>query len=342
MIGMEYWIIGVMEEWRKRFFSRQSACGGRIRMTAMDSRPAESGQALRGKDKCMDMKQKVKILFELTKIKITIFVMVTTMLGYICALGGIDWGIILPSMGLLLVACGSAVINHYQERNTDALMARTKNRPIPSGRISPFNALIISVVLIVTGFVILTLSGGILAGCLSLVNIIWYNGIYTPLKKRTPLAIIPGSMVGAIPPAVGWVSAGGELSDPKIIILSFFFFIWQIPHFWLLLSELAKDYEKAGFPTFSKLFTQAQFSRIIFMWIAATVISVLLIPLFGIVRNPFINVAMLSAGIWLTYSAARLLKPDNDKIVYRYAFRQINIFAIIIVVLLSVDKLFIL
>jgi protoheme IX farnesyltransferase len=288
------------------------------------------------------MKQNINILLELTKIKITIFVMVTTMLGYICALGGIDWGIILPSIGLLFVACGSAVINHYQERKTDALMARTMNRPIPSGRISPVNALIISVILVAAGFVTLTLSGGILAGSLSLLNIIWYNGIYTPLKKKTPLAIIPGSMVGAIPPAVGWVSAGGNLFDPRIIIISFFFFIWQIPHFWLLLSVLAKDYEKAGFPTFSKLFSQAQFSRIIFMWIAATVISVLLIPLFGIVRNPLINIAMLAAGVWLTFNAAKLLKPDNDKIVFRFAFRQINIFAIIIVLLLSIDKLFIL
>ena len=288
------------------------------------------------------MRQRINILLELTKIKITIFVMVTTMLGYICALGGIDLGILLPSFGLLLVACGSAVINHYQERTTDALMARTRNRPIPSGKITPKNALIISLILAAIGFVILTLSGGILAGNLSLLNILWYNGIYTPLKKKTPLAIIPGSMVGAIPPAVGWVSAGGSLSDPKIIILSFFFFIWQIPHFWLLLSVLAKDYENAGFPTFSKLFSQAQFSRIIFMWIAATVISVLLIPLFGIVRNPLINIAMLAAGVWLTINAAKLLKPDNDKIVFRFAFRQINVFAIIIVLLLSIDKLFIL
>jgi len=171
------------------------------------------------------MKQNINILLELTKIKITIFVMATTMLGYICALGGIDSGIILPSIGLLLVACGSAVINHYQERNTDALMARTKNRPIPSGKISPLRALIIALILASTGFIVLTLSGGILAGCLSLLNIIWYNGIYTPLKKKTPLAIIPGSMVGAIPPAVGWVSAGGSLFDPRIIIISFFFFI---------------------------------------------------------------------------------------------------------------------
>jgi protoheme IX farnesyltransferase len=285
------------------------------------------------------MKNKLNILFELTKIRITIFVMVTAVLGYICATGGIDSGIILPSIGLLLVACGSAVVNHYQERTTDALMDRTKNRPIPSGRISPLNALIIAVILVIAGFSILSFSGGLLAGGLSLLNLVWYNGIYTPLKKRNALAIIPGSLVGAIPPAVGWVSGGGELTDPKILIISFFFFIWQIPHFWLLLTVLGKDYEKAGFPTFSKLFSREQFSRIIFMWISATIVTALLIPLFGIIRNPITDVGLLFAGIWLTVKAIKLLKSNEDKLTFRFAFREINIFAIIIVLLLSLDKL---
>jgi protoheme IX farnesyltransferase len=287
------------------------------------------------------LKKYILIFFELTKIKITIFVMITTILGYICAAGELNVGVILPAFGLLLVACGSAVINHYQERDSDALMNRTKNRPIPSGRISPINALYIALILIVIGFITLTLSGGILAGALSLLNLFWYNGIYTPLKKKNPLAIIPGSMVGAIPPAVGWVSAGGSLLNPQILIISFFFFIWQIPHFWLLLTVFGNDYEKAGFPTFSKLFSKEQFSRIIFMWIAATVVTSLMIPFFGIVRNPVINFALLFAGIWLTVKAIKLLKPGTDKLSFRFAFRQINIFAIIIVLLLSIDKMII-
>jgi len=287
------------------------------------------------------LKKYISILFELTKIKITIFVMGTAILGYICAAGELNVGVILPALGLLLVACGSAAINHYQERYSDALMDRTKNRPIPSGRISPNNALYIALILVAVGFITLTLSGGILAGALSLLNLVWYNGIYTPLKKKNPLAIIPGSMVGAIPPAVGWVSAGGSLLNPQILIISFFFFIWQIPHFWLLLTVLGNDYEKAGFPTFSKLFSIEQFSRIIFMWIAAVVVTSYLIPFFGIVRNPVINFALLFAGIWLTVRAIKLLKPGSNKISFRFAFREINIFAIIIVLLLSIDKMII-
>jgi heme o synthase len=285
------------------------------------------------------MKNYLNIFSELTKIKITIFVTITAILGYICSAGELNYGIILPAFGLLLVACGSAVINHYQERKTDALMDRTKHRPIPSGRILPLNALLLAIALVIIGFFTLTLSGGILAGALSLLNLFWYNGIYTPLKKRNPLAIIPGSMVGAIPPAVGWVSAGGSLLDPRIIIISFFFFIWQIPHFWLLLSVLGKDYEKAGFPTFSKLFSQEQFSRIIFMWMSATVVTSFMLPIFGIVRNPAISFALLIAGIWLTIRAVKLLKPGSDKISFRFAFREINVFALIIVILLSIDKM---
>jgi heme o synthase len=285
------------------------------------------------------MKNYLNIFSELTKIKITIFVTITAILGYICSAGELNYGIILPAFGLLLVACGSAVINHYQERKTDALMDRTKHRPIPSGRILPLNALLLAIALVIIGFFTLTLSGGILAGALSLLNLFWYNGIYTPLKKRNPLAIIPGSMVGAIPPAVGWVSAGGSLLDPRIIIISFFFFIWQIPHFWLLLTVLGKDYEKAGFPTFSKLFSQEQFSRIIFMWMSATVVTSFMLPIFGIVRNPAISFALLIVGIWLTIRAVKLLKPGSDKISFRFAFREINVFALIIVILLSIDKM---
>ncbi|OGU73707.1 MAG: hypothetical protein A2V93_03350 [Ignavibacteria bacterium RBG_16_34_14] len=287
------------------------------------------------------MKNKIKILAQLTKIKITFFVTVTTAFGYICFTGEINSGMIAPVIGILLLACGSAVINHYQERKTDALMDRTKNRPIPSGRISSTNALKIALVLLITGSIILYSGSGILALSLALLNLIWYNGIYTPLKKKNPLAIVPGSLVGAIPPAVGWVAGGGSIFDSGILIISFFFFIWQIPHFWLLLLVLDKDYEKAGFPTLTKIFSHAQLARITFIWIIATVVTGLIIPLFGITKFPVINFLLLAAGIWLGWNAFKLLKETANMISFRFAFREINVFALLVMVLLSIDKLFI-
>jgi protoheme IX farnesyltransferase len=285
------------------------------------------------------MKEKINIYLELAKIKITVFVMLTTALGYITAAGEINTGIILPCIGILLVACGSAAINHLQERKTDALMNRTKNRPLPSGKITPQAVLVYSLALILSGTFLLIYISGILAASLALLNLVWYNLIYTPLKKKNPLAIIPGSVVGAIPPAVGWVAGGGYILDPQIIIISFFFFIWQIPHFWLLLLVLGKDYEKAGFPSLTRLFTNQQLGRITFVWISATVVTALLIPLFGIVEYSFVKIALFLAGIWLIVHAARMLGRLDEKLFYRYAFNEINIFAVLIVLFLSLDKI---
>jgi len=285
------------------------------------------------------MKKRINIYLELAKIKITVFVMLTTALGYITASGGIDTGIILPCIGILLVACGSAAINHLQERKTDALMNRTKNRPLPSGKVSPLDALIFALILLTAGTAVLLSVSGILAASLALLNLIWYNLIYTPLKKKNALAIIPGSIVGAIPPMVGWAAGGGYIFDPQIIIISFFFFIWQIPHFWLLLLVLGKDYEQAGFPSLTKIFSNEQLGRITFVWISATVVTALLIPLFGIVENTFVNIALFLAGIWLIVHASRMLGRLDEKLFYRYAFKEINIFAVLIVLILSIDKI---
>jgi len=279
-------------------------------------------------------------LVELTKLKITSFVTVTTAFGYICFTEEINSGLVLPLLGILLIACGSAVINHYQERKTDSLMDRTKNRPIPSGRISPGNALAIAIILIISGSGILFIGSGLLALSLAILNLIWYNGIYTPLKKINPLAIVPGSLVGAIPPAVGWVAGGGSIFDSGILIISFFFFIWQIPHFWLLLLVLSKDYEQAGFPTLTKIFSHEQLKRITFIWILATVVTSLIIPLFGIIKIPTINFLLLAAGIWLSWNAFKLLKTTN-MLSFRFAFREINVFALLVIILLSIDKLII-
>jgi protoheme IX farnesyltransferase len=176
---------------------------------------------------------------------------------------------------------------------------------------------------------------------LGFLNLVWYNGIYTPLKRKNALAIIPGSLVGALPPMVGWVAAGGSLADTQIFILAFFFFIWQIPHFWLLLLVFGKDYEQAGFPTLTQIFSMDQLARITFMWILATFVTSLLIPLFGIVNNVLIDFSLLFAGLWLSWNSIKLLKSNKEKIWFRFAFQDINIFAILVVVLLSIDKLII-
>lgn len=285
------------------------------------------------------MRNKVKILLELTKFRITSFVTITTALGYISYAGEVDLSFFNVLLGILLLACGSAAVNHYQERDTDKMMERTRNRPIPSGKISPQGALYTALLLIIGGSLILLFGNGWLTMLLGLINLFWYNGIYTPLKKVNPMAIVPGSMVGAIPPAVGWVAAGGGLLDPALLIIAFFFFIWQIPHFWLLLLVLDKDYEKAGFPTLTRIFNHNQLARITFIWIVATVVTGFLIPLFGVIQSHWINLALFFSGIWLSLDSLKLLKEAENKYSFKFAFMHINYFALFVVLLLSIDRL---
>ena len=285
------------------------------------------------------LQEKLNILFELVKIRITSFVTVTTAFGFIAITGKVSSEIIPVIVGVLFMAFGSAALNHYQEKDFDAKMDRTKNRPIPANKISANDALKISIILILLGSFVLIFWTNLLAFSLALLNIFWYNFIYTSLKRKTAFAIIPGSLVGAIPPVIGWVAGSGELLDPQILAIAIFFFIWQIPHFWLLLLVMDKDYQQAGFPTLTQVFNREQLSRITFMWIVSTAITGFLITLFGLVSDLWISFALFLSSLWLTWKAFKLLADTENFSVFRLTFGYINYFALFVVFLISIDKL---
>ena len=288
----------------------------------------------------MKLKKYIEIFFELSKIRITLFVTITTAFGYITATGKLNLEIIPVLFGVLLLAFGSAALNHVQEKDFDVKMDRTKNRPIPSGRISADSSLLLAGLLVLTGSLVLIIGSNLLAFTLALLNLFWYNFVYTLLKRKTPFAIVPGSLVGAIPPVIGWVAAGGSLFDPQIIAIAFFFFIWQIPHFWLLLLVMDVDYQQAGFPTLTQVFSKAQLSRITFIWIISTAVTGFLITLFGTVTDFWISIALFLSSLWLTWKAFKLLADHENLSVFRLTFGYINYFALFVVALVSIDKLF--
>lgn len=284
---------------------------------------------------------KLKVIPELGKFRITSFVALSSSVGYILNRGAIEFEMILPIFGTFLLAAGSSAINHFQDRKFDALMERTKSRPIPSNRIDPISALMIGVNFILLGSVVLYMSSNSTALYLGWLAVIWYNGIYTPMKRKYAMAVVPGALIGAIPPIIGWVASGGQVFDMKILMVAFFFFIWQIPHFWLLVLIHGNDYEKAGFPTISKIYSSLQVSRITFVWIAALVASCFLIPLFNVATKPATFILLFLLGIWLLFSTKNILSSYLEKIIFRKAFIKINLYVLAVIIIISLDKLFI-
>ena len=283
----------------------------------------------------------VTILFELTKIKISLLAMLSTASGFILATGQWTTEIFAPTGGIFLLACGSSAINHYQESRFDALMERTKRRPIPDGRISPSAVLPVAFFFILTGSWILFSARNLTALGLGLFAVLWYNGVYTRLKRTTPFAIIPGALVGAIPPVVGWVSGKGHLSmDPEIFAFSFFFFMWQVPHCGLLLLNFGKDYEKTGLPCLAQILTPSQLSRITFLWIAGTAVTGMALSFLGMVKSHAIHGALFAAGFWLVWKTSRILKADSRLFLFRNAFNIINFYVLVVMVLIPLDRLF--
>jgi protoheme IX farnesyltransferase len=286
----------------------------------------------------MTLKNIIPTLLELAKVKITIAVSFTTITGYILASGGIDVGVLMPTLGIFLLACGSSAINHFQEREKDAKMKRTQDRPIPSGRISANGALLFAFILTAAGSFILYEFSGILAMQLGLLALIWYNVIYTPLKRKTAFAVVPGSVIGAIPPLVGWVAGGGEIADPRAMIMAFFFFIWQVPHFWLLMLKYGKEYSEAGFPSITMIYSDRQIKNITFIWIFATAVAALMLPMFHVVDSRIVLAGVVLSSVWLIYIFAGLLRSSEKKFNPFFYFMRINYFVLSMMILLSLDS----
>ncbi len=284
------------------------------------------------------MKQKIKQYLELAKIRITTLSTVSCATGYILGSGTIDTGIFAPVVGIFLLACSSCTVNHIQDRSIDARMNRTKYRPIPSGEVSVSAAWIYASILFILGSLILYFGANITALAIGLAAFAWYNAVYTPLKRITSLAVIPGSLIGALPPLVGWAATNQTIFDERILAFSFLLFIWQIPHFWLLLIRYKNDYEESNLPTLAKIFSLRELGRIIFVWTVATALIALLLPLYNDVYHYIIFLIVGIMAFWLIITSKNLLIPSHVVFAFKTAFRNINIFILLIMIVLVVER----
>jgi heme o synthase len=183
----------------------------------------------------------------LTKPDVSFLVLMTTGAGfYMGVRGPVDWlKLVHTVFGTMLIAAGTAALNHYIERESDRRMRRTASRPLPSGLLQPAEALWFGVALAIAGAVDLWLVGGWMTSLLGVVTCLSYLLAYTPLKKRTVWATFVGAFPGAIPPMIGWAAASGRL-DKGAWLLFLILFFWQFPHFHAISWMYREDYARAG------------------------------------------------------------------------------------------------
>jgi protoheme IX farnesyltransferase len=184
----------------------------------------------------------------LMKPELTFLSVLTALAGYYLGAGGniVGSGLLHTLLGTAMVGGGSGALNQYIERRYDGLMRRTENRPLPSGRIAPVEALLFGILLSSGGILYLAVCVNVLTSLLAAVTCTTYVWLYTPLKRLTPHATLIGGIPGALPPVMGWTAATGEISGGALILFGILFF-WQMPHFLSLAWMYRKDYARAGY-----------------------------------------------------------------------------------------------
>ncbi|GHA73189.1 protoheme IX farnesyltransferase [Pontibacter akesuensis] len=193
------------------------------------------------------MMHKAAAYFQLLKFRLSLTVAFSSAIGFILGYPNSKWyDIALVMLGGMLVTGSANIINQIIEKDLDKLMKRTAKRPLPTGQVSVLEAVVFCVLLGVSGAALLALYFNPLAAALSLLSLVLYGFIYTPLKQINPICVFVGAIPGAMPPLIGWVAATGSIDIQAIILFGIQFF-WQFPHFWAIAWVLDDDYKKAGF-----------------------------------------------------------------------------------------------
>jgi protoheme IX farnesyltransferase len=248
----------------------------------------------------------------LTKPKVQSLLLLTTVTTMYVAANPSPGRVLLTCIGGYLSAGGAGAINHYWDRDIDAKMVRTADRPVPSGRISPRSALIYGVVLALLSVVLLATTVNVLAAALSLCGFVGYVGIYTIwLKRRTPQNIVIGGAAGAVPPLVGWAAATGHLSVTAVLLFAIVFY-WTPPHFWALSLLMKDEYAKVGVPMMPVVRGEPETRRQILIY-SILLYAVTQLPFCAGGFGTFYLGASMALGIAFVYGALRLYRRADRR-----------------------------
>ena len=248
-------------------------------------------------------------LVELTKPRITFLVLITTLVGfYMGSRDGLNFLLLFHAiLGTGLVASGASALNQYFERDLDARMVRTRNRPLPDGRLVPNEALVFSAAISAAGVIYLAFFVNLLTALIGAATLFGYILVYTPLKTRTALCTLIGAFPGAAPPVMGWTAARGEV-DAVALSLFAILFLWQMPHFFAIAWIFTEDYTRAGF---SMNVSGKRTARLIILYCCALIPISVLPTFFGLTGMIYLLGAILFGFIYLGYGFAVALFRSN-------------------------------
>lgn len=274
----------------------------------------------------------------LTKPRITLMVLVTTLIGFFMASpGNMHWPLLLQVLlATALVAGGASTLNQYTERDLDALMRRTAARPLPAGRMDPTVALAFGVVSSCLGTLWLALAANLLTGAVAAATVLSYVFAYTPMKRTTPLSTIVGAVPGALPPLGGWAAATGEVT-PAAWVLFGIVFIWQLPHFLAIGRLYREDYARAGYPMLPVLDTEGiTTGRHMVIWSLALIPVSLATTILGLTGLLY-TIGALVLGAWFAIASFRFLTRRTDRAA-RELFLASIIYLPVLCLLMALDK----
>ncbi len=259
----------------------------------------------------------------LTKPRIIELLLVTTFPAMVVAARGMPglWLTFATLLGGSIAAGGANTINCYIDRDIDAIMRRTRRRPLPAGDVTPRQSLAFGISLSVISFVFLSLTVNLLTAVLALSAILFYVFVYTVWLKRSSVEnIVIGGAAGAIPPLCGWAAVTGSLS-PAALIMFAIIFLWTPPHFWALAISYASDYENAGVPMLPVVRGASEARRRSLVYAFAMVLTTLALMFTGAVGYFYLAAALLLGGSFLWLSWKQLRQPSNRAAVglFRYS-----------------------
>ena len=261
--------------------------------------------------------------FRLTKPRIIVLLLITTIPAMILAAGGwpSPWLVLATVAGGAIAAGGANAMNCYFDRDIDGMMLRTRGRPVPAGQIEPENAAVFGILLGGAGFLILEAFANLLAAFLTLGAFAFYVVVYTLLLKRTtPLNIVIGGAAGAMPPVVGWAAVTGEVALPALVLFGIIAF-WTPPHFWALSLNFSSDYERAHVPMLPLVVGQEETKRQIVLHSLALVAVSLLLPATGATGAIYLGAALVLGGlfVWYAFRLWRETSAGASAALFRYS-----------------------